>query len=514
MKSIPAPQTTKDTQQLRAAITSWLREVTRNYRDAMGIKNNLQDILKSGLPPLIAKQQIEQLMRFRGNYQIENWLLLQSQTNQRIKEISRFYTRSKATVADIQEFATIFLEEYFYVLCAFYPGLKQFSPDRSLIHHMANVATALHIENWMTASTTCKGTINSLSEHGFRLKSESSIEYSYPEGKDKDTLMRAFWKHEAHIAIYREQLKNETGETRRATYKTTKGRKMNFLELEWCRAYAEGHIHIVERLFSDHFPNRVSEHNTHQNIALQKDCLALFSYAKGISELYTENYYVSNLQKIRLFVLGNMLLHKIERAYHFHLVNLLSHCQVKMEDADTPYREGLKSVYLGRFSEDTGILFDTKKVIDKKGEIKGVFPNEPYDILSYPDQIKNFYEIQSLEEYSHEVSRETIKRRAMNDIVLILHKIFPVAQLPPWSSMTFRDAAKFYYRDYNVAVSFLDAPPVAFSEEKSSTNIHRYYNFYHKTYCELYRKEDSLMPEGNEALKQAKAKQKEQRTST
>lgn len=387
---------------------------------------------------------------------------------------------SSLTVKEIKLFAEVFLGEYFDSIRSSFPALRDSLPLEE-VKYLSCVVTSDYLEGWLETSTSCKMTVSAFYDccNTYYLPDEYNRNCTAPP-YDK-TQIYAAKRNFLNFVGLRQKQENDNMEMETKFFGTEdKAKFFNFIGLEWM--ISEHQLVLYRRPITKHYLNRKSKRNKFQNKMLYSDYTAFYEYLKVLDDCY-DNREKDSL-KARKFVVGSMLIRKLEQATRAQLSNVFAQAQIHHRDNKNLFGETLSNVYWGRyeFSGEESLLFPngcSQKSI--------TLVNEPYDVLSYKNQVDNLFNVDDSKQ-EQEISKWTALRAAQMDAQLFLRKMFPLDKVHSWNSDTFIDAGEFYNNDYPIVRTFLkDGDRMANS--KGSEDFERFYDCIHKVYCTLYNTE-------------------------
>ena len=397
------------------------------------------------------------------------------------KSLFDYFKLPSLTVNEIKLFAEVFLEEYFNSIRSIFPALEDSFPSKEEVKHLSCVVTSDYLEGWLETSTSCKMTVSAFYDccNTYYLPDEYNRNCTAPP-YDKTQIYAAKGNFLNFVGL-RQKQENDNMEMETKFFDTKdKGKLFNFIGLEWM--ISKWQLVLYRRPIAKHYLNRKSKRNKSQNMTLYSDYTAFYEYLKVLDDCY-DNREKDSL-KARKFVVGSMLIRKLEQATRAQLSNVFAQAQIHHRDNKNLFGETLSNVYWGRyeFSGEESLLFPngcSQKSI--------TLVNEPYDVLSYKDQVDNLFNLDDSKQ-EQEISKWTALRAAQMDAQLFLRKMFPLDKVHSWNSDTFIDAGEFYNNDYPIVRTFLkDGDRMANS--KGSEDFERFYDCIHKVYCTLYNTE-------------------------
>ena len=396
------------------------------------------------------------------------------------KSLFDYFKLPSLTVNEIKLFAEVFLEEYFNSIRSIFPALEDSFPSKEEVKHLSCVVTSDYLEGWLETSTSCKMTVSAFYDccNTYYLPAEYNRNCTAPP-YDKTQIYAAKGNFLNFVGL-RQKQENDNMEMETKFFDTKdKGKLFNFIGLEWM--ISKWQLVLYRRPIARHYLNRKSKRNKSQNMTLYSDYTAFYEYLKVLDDCYKRE---KDSLKARKFVVGSMLIRKLEQATRAQLSNVFAQAQIHHRDNKNLFGETLSNVYWGRyeFSGEESLLFPngcSQKSI--------TLVNEPYDVLSYKNQVDNLFNLDDSKQ-EQEISKWTALRAAQMDAQLFLRKMFPLDKVHPWNSDTFIDAGEFYNNDYPIVRTFLEDGD-RMANSKGSEDFERFYDCIHKVYCTLYNTE-------------------------
>lgn len=396
------------------------------------------------------------------------------------KSLFDYFKLPSLTVNEIKLFAEVFLEEYFNSIRSIFPALEDSFPSKEEVKHLSCVVTSDYLEGWLETSTSCKMTVSAFYDccNTYYLPAEYNRNCTAPP-YDKTQIYAAKGNFLNFVGL-RQKQENDNMEMETKFFDTKdKGKLFNFIGLEWM--ISKWQLVLYRRPIARHYLNRKSKRNKSQNMTLYSDYTAFYEYLKVLDDCYKRE---KDSLKARKFVVGSMLIRKLEQATRAQLSNVFAQAQIHHRDNKNLFGETISNVYWGRykFSGEESLLFPnacSQKSI--------TLVNEPYDVLSYKKQVDNLFNLDDSKQ-EQEISKWTALRAAQMDAQLFLRKMFPLDKVHPWNSDTFIDAGEFYNNDYPIVRTFLEDGD-RMANSKGSEDFERFYDCIHKVYCTLYNTE-------------------------
>lgn len=414
----------------------------------------------------------------------------------------RIFMKSNFNVKTIQQFSRIFLEEYNKLFTA--PEQKWVPLTGNDITRLANTATALYLENWLSSDATHRRNITAFSQYQFGKPTgagwgHNSVNYA---SKDAQQYRKAYHRY---LEIAREnqaQLKRENQPPIELPTKTTNlpGQpvELDYVTLASLSVWnSQDAFRITDRFFRERFfiPNDQIydkekhtvkyQHNHWLNGKLHGDLQNLYHFINDLKKQYPK---ANSEELLTDYVTGCMAVYKMERSIHFDQLSRSVLSDMKgpkaMDDGNLFYWAACTS----RIPGFTGYLVGGKNGPDKLDEgywhSDYTLIGEPIDVLNHQDQIDFCAEHNGIDAITEGV-RVLLQRGLLSDLLIMLHGTFPPHAMRPWQRDDFRAAADFFAKDFNILEKFLEAKAPKLKSKDDPT--HLYYDLLMQQIRILYR---------------------------
>lgn len=469
----------------------WLQKLAHNYAVVGYLIEQGNYINSPATPENVKLTLVENYIRVCFEY-------LSSQNNiqqDALEDVRRMFRPLKYgfSIKSIQIAAKMFLEEYRSAINAAYQMHSFNWMNNEDILRLANVATATYIERWLETDRTAKKTIKAFSEYRYAEKpTDIDQKVLSRENPDEATILyRAYQKYNIAFQLRQEQEREEGTKLTTTPYKTSSGRALDIITLSWCDVWRKGSLQLWDILFfKRHFLNRKSDRDSAQNKTL---CVALNSYRDLMNEI-DQCYYEGNKDPAKYveYVAKCMLVQKIERTCHFMLTTDVTKHALDNHLKPHAFNNCVSAAYLGRYSEMGG-LFDSKNSFNKEGTRIYTISNDPLDVIYCENVLEIMANAYNNYQMPIEVLKETMRRRALKDLLVLLYTVFPVDKRHAWYAEDYIYAAKFYHEEYPFISEFCKKsfPYLRAEKQDEREKAHQYYDIYHQFYLQLYNMENS-----------------------
>lgn len=401
--------------------------------------------------------------------------------------------------------------------------------DEEAIIHLANLATAMYLEAWLAHDQKNYQTPNGFSDHPYEKEDlyKRGMYSSASVGK-RSAIRRAFERYKTFDELQKWQANMERNPPVFTSNTDDDYKKpVDLITLAWCEAFQEGGLEILKYLFErKNMMTRAEDTRREKEIGLADACQAYQQYISKIDKIKTDkNAPVANHRR---FVASSMMLHKMERAYHFHMAGRIAE---RIYNSDKPIDPEKRSknaaeAILGRFAGTVDYLFvpswaagedfntrlkkwKTKFHLQKRGKRPYVYANECLDVLSVDFYIDIMYCVGGEKASDIDRAIHLLRRVLTQDLIFFISSLYPPSEQHTWSENDFYNAALFYREHYPVTNELLKVAFPSLKERSDSKDVD-FYSFFRNQYIELLMDQKGPLSRGRKRLKaqRKKAKQK------
>lgn len=398
------------------------------------------------------------------------------------------------SISDLVDISLFFLKAY----------IAEFSnkeKDHSEINEIAYLAIATYLESWLDADHTCRQTLHRFAEYPYagnvkyirRGDNESrKIADPHPLAPSRIKAFHMAYKdYEKFHEIKKEQSFRESTFVSELPEKTKSGRLLDFTTLAWIEAHHEKALNL---LISMHKEMELMSDSMESKKRTYLNCTDYYRYLKDINAIEISDK-TSEEQK-RRFVAASMMLHRLERTYHFSFSAL--YCKMVLSGVISPFffNPAIYQHLMGRYIS-TNLLFgptwSEQNFLNKKdSETHYSYDSKYMQIMDYSRIMKLIHtppyaSDTQVQELYIGIAKEAFYRNATQDLQFFLHSLYKPDQQEPWTDELFNEAALFYKEKYPVVQELLkyDFP------ELEQENGDQFYSRYRKIFNFLDSVKDS-----------------------
>ena len=409
----------------------------------------------------------------------------------------------KVSVQVIQQMARVYMEAWFKVTKppVWFNGKPYYGYRKDEVNQLANIATALYLESWLSQDKTNYQTPYNMYVRPYeKLGKRKLTGIEWPElAHMKRRIKKVKTLHRAAQVVSE---RNRRIPSQSPYMNGTRGNLCNIVNAARVVTEKDDKLEIVSMLLEKKYVLTTAEERRAKRYEKTMDaCLRYQSLIRETDRLNTEK--AGDLIELKRFVATSMMLHRIEREcrfhYHARLVQRLMEGTIDMSKFD---REAWNTCFASQKGFDGQIIAD-KRTLPQMGEDHSVSKapydpiNDAVDILDIDGYLDKVYRVNGEMTEADRAHFASYYRAALHDLVRILMATFPPEKQHPWGEEEFYQAARFYREDYPVVEELMK---IRFpSAEKKSTDyllsgdLDRFYKGFVGCYQNLEQAENSQL---------------------
>jgi hypothetical protein len=280
-----------------------------------------------------------------------------------------------------------------------------------------------------------------------------------------------------------------------------------------------GGLDILDYLYTRAYVmTRAEDIRNKRDDGLSAACQNYQSYIAQIHQIQTHAQ--APVENHRRFVASSMMLHKIERAYGFHMQGRIAERRCAKTIDPHKYSPGNANLVLGRFAGAYNYLFQPSwtanknpiELIEKlhgrtgiEKEDEYIFANERLDVLDNDFFINHMFCVDGEEQSHAECELHWQRRCLVYDLIVFLFTLYPPTEQHSWKEEDFSKASVFYRYYYPVTEEFLKVNfPSA--QKRGLVIDEEFYSIFRYPYAERSRSVYGTLAEGRKQFGEIKTK--------
>lgn len=356
------------------------------------------------------------------------------------------------SISDLIDIASYFLKAY----------IAEFSEkDKNYyeINEIVYLAIATYLESWLDADQTCRQTLNRFAEYPYArnikyIKRGDNESRKKPDQHPlsisrKKAFHIAYKDYEKLHQIKKEQACRESTFVSELPEKTESGRPLDYTTLAWVEAHHENALNL---LISIHREIELNSNSTESKKRTYLNCTDYYGYLKNINSIEISDK--TSVEQKRRFVASSMMLHRLERAFHFSLNALYCKLILNGKIMLSSFNPVIFDQLMGRYTSTDLLLgpnwSNQNQAAKKVGKTQYAYTSEYMQIMNYPRIMKLLYADLAAFDTQKAFVKEVFYRNATQDLRLFLHSLYKPDQQKPWTDELFYEAALFYKEKYPV----------------------------------------------------------------
>lgn len=394
---------------------------------------------------------------------------------------------------------------------------------------LANLVTAIYLEAWLVEDKSSYQTPYGFVEHPYRVEDKlQKGKGKHASDGERSEIQRAFKQYNTHLELRKLQIAEEkTSPMMERDAGKSYGHPADLITLAWCEAYINGKLDILDYLYSGKYiMTRAEDIRNKKDDGLSAACQDYQAYVEQIHQIQTHEQ--APVENHRRFVASSMMLHKIERAYGFHMQGRIAERRCDKTIDPRKYSPGNAGFVLGRWAGSYNYLFQPSwtakknpiELIEKlhgrtgtEKEDEYIFANERLEVLDIDFFINHMFCVDGEEQSNAECVLYWQRRCLAYDLIVFLFTLYPPTEQHSWREEDFSKAAEFYRLCYPITEEFLK---VKFPDAKKRDLVfdEEFYSIFRYPYAKLSSSVYGTLAKGREQFGEIKKKANQRKGKT